>query len=185
MQLKLAAATGLWCTLLDNNNVSNVSNNKIVPYSQDIQLEKRVINNLEILVTIHRTDTVTIVVGCSNAPIAVDAYGVIRLSDALSKIEDELNAIVKQNAGAGSSNVTIPNHMSWVVTRWDFGIDSLVTYTGEKFFFSWQTSQNVLLVYYTKQWRENDYRIRVELQEFPNKPLGKALRERLNPKKGS
>ena len=82
-----------------------------------------------------------------------------------------------------NSKIEIPNHMAWIVTRWDFGIDSLVTYTGKQFFFSWHTSQNVLLVFYTKNWGENNHRIRVEIQEFPDKPLGKALRERLSPKK--
>jgi hypothetical protein len=178
-------ASGLWSILFSSNSNSNsTSNITIEPYSQDIRLEKRVINDLEIQVTVHHTDTVTIVIGCSNAPIAVDVYGVIRLSEALAKIEEELTTIIEQHASDTNSKIDIPNHMAWIVTRWDFGIDGLVTYTGKQFFFSWHTSQNVLLVFYTKQWGENN-RIRAEIQEFPNKPLGKALRERLCPKKGS
>ncbi len=179
-------AIGLWSILFSNSNSNSNSTSRITPdpYSQDIRLEKRLINNLEIQVAIHRTDTVTVVIGCSSAPIAVDVLGVIRLSEALAKIEDELNTIVEQHASDTVSNIDIPNHMSWTLTRWDFGIDGLITYTGKEFFFSWHISQNVLLVFYTKQWGEGN-RIRVEIQEFPNKPLGKALRERLCPKKGS
>ena len=175
----------MWSILFGSNSNSNRTPNiSIDPYSQDIRLESRVINTLEIQVTVHHTDTVTIVIGCSNAPIAVDVNGVIRLSEALAEIEDELNSMTEQDASDTNPKIEIPNHMAWIVTRWDFGIDGLITYTGEKFFFSWHTSQNVLLVFYTKQWGV-DNRIRVEIQEFPNKPLGKALRERLCPKKGS
>ena len=99
-------------------------------------------------------------------------------------IEDELSTMIGRHASDINSNIDIPNHMSWIVTRWDFGIDGLVTYTGKEFFFSWHISQNVLLVFYTKKWGEN-HRVRVEIQEFPDKPLGKALRERLCPRKGS
>jgi hypothetical protein len=176
-------ATGLW-SIFSCHSSNNNATLQIEPFSRDIRLEKRIINTLEIQVTVHRTDTVTIVIGCSNAPIAVDVYGVIRLSEALAEIEYELNTMIEQHASDTVSNVDIPNHMSWVVTRWDFGIDALVTYTGKEFFFSWHTSQNVLLVFYTKQWGENN-RVRAEIQEFPYKPLGKALRERLCPKKGS
>ena len=176
-------ATGLWSILSSTNN-NSTSNNKVDPYSYDIRLEKRVINDLEIQIAVHHTDTVTLVIGCSSAPIIADIYGVIRLSEALAMIENELNTMIDQNASESNSKIEIPNHMAWIVTRWDFGVDALVTYTGKEFFFSWHTSQNILLVFYTKQWGKNK-RIRVEIQEFPNKPLGKAIKEKSSPKKGS
>jgi hypothetical protein len=190
---------GLWTILSRNNSnpdysarssESSSGNSSLCvletdPYSKDIRLQKRAINDLDIQVTVHHTDTVTVVVGCSNAPVAVDEYGIIRLSQALSTIEDEIVRLIEQHAGGNDSNKEIPNHMSWIVTRWYFGVDSLVTYTGEKFYFSWQASQNVLIVFYTKKWEENIHRLRVECPEFPYKPLGKALKERLSPKKGS
>jgi DNA-binding transcriptional ArsR family regulator len=177
-------ATGLWSILSCQSSNNSTSTLQIEPFSKDIHLQKRVINDLEIQITIHHTDTVTVVIGCSPAPIVVDVYGVIRLSEALAKIEQELGTMIDQHASDINSNIDIPNHMSWVVTRWDFGIDGLVTYTGKEFFFSWHISQNELLVFYTKKWGEN-HRVRVEIQEFPRKALGKALRERLCPKKGS
>jgi hypothetical protein len=135
---------------------------------------------------------VTVVIGCSLTPIIIDEAGVIRLSDALATIEEKLSQLIDQcgsnyvdNINAlSSSRADVPNHMSWIVTRWDFGVDGLITYTGAYFFYSWGASQNVLIIPYTKKWTENDYRIRSELQEFPDKSLGRALKERLNPKKG-
>jgi hypothetical protein len=46
------------------------------------------INDLNIKTTIHKTNTVSVVVGCSYAPIAFDIYGVIRLSNALTRVEE-------------------------------------------------------------------------------------------------
>jgi len=205
-------AMGLWYILSNNSmnssnvdgnssgsgsgssNISNLSVSQTDRVSKDIRLEKRVINGLDILVTVHRTDTVTVVIGCSFAPIIVDEYGVIRLSEALATIEEELSVLVERchdycDGDGGScirdSNMDIPNHMSWIVTRWDFGVDGLITYTGEHFFYSWGSSQNVLVVFYIKKWSQNDYRIRVECRESPNIALGKALKERMIRRKGS
>jgi len=204
LHLKFIAA-GLWSILNNNSmNCSHVDGNssgsgsgsdsslcvlQTDPYSKDIRLEKRLINGLDILVTVHHTDTVTVVIGCSFAPIVVDEYGVIRLSEALATIEEELSVLIERchddGSGSCNSDIDIPNHMSWIVTRWDFGVDGLITYTGKHFFFSWGSSQNVLVVFYIKKWSQNDYRIRVECRESPNMPLGKALKEKMIRRKGS
>jgi hypothetical protein len=183
LHLKFTAA-GLWSKLSSHSTNNSTSAVQLEPYSKALLFRKRIINELEIQIAVHHSDTVTVVIGCSSAPIVVDVSGIIRLSEALAEIEDELNTLIDQQASDTNSKIEIPNHMSWIVTRWDFGMDALVTYTGKQFFFSWHTSQNVLLVFYTKQWGENN-RIRVEIQEFLNKPLGKALREGLCPRKGS
>lgn len=209
IHLKLTVV-GLWSILSKNivtsrtgangNRIRNVNRNsgslcilETDPYSKDIRLERRSINELDIQVTVHHTDIVTVIIGCSFAPIVVDEIGVIRLSDALAKIEEGLSQLIKQcgtDAECNTDNennarIYVPNHMSWIVTRWDFGVDGLVTYTGPPFFFSWGSSKNVLIVIYTKEWTKGDYRIRVEIQEFPDKSLGEALKEKLSPKKGS
>lgn len=179
----------------ENKNSRSLSISETDPYSKDIRLERRVINDLDIQVTVHHTDTVTVVIGCSFAPIITDEPGVIRLSDALAIIEEELSQLTDQCDNSNHvdnivgntsySKVDVPNHMSWIVTRWDFGIDGLITYTGPQFFFSWGSSQIGLIGIYIKEWAEEDHRIRVEIQEFPDKSLGRALREKLNPRKGS
>src|SRR5438128_5064123 len=112
------------------------------------------------ILVVHHTNTVTVVIGCSYAPIIVDEYGVIRLSEALATIEEELSVLIERchddGSGSCNSDIDIPNHMSWIVTRWDFGVDGLITYTGKHFFFSWGSSQSVLVVFYIKQWSQND-----------------------------
>ena len=196
-------ADGLW-SILNNNSLnsshvdgdssgtgSSLCGLQPDPFSKDIRLGKRAINDLDIQVTVHHTDTVTVVIGCSFAPIILDEYGVIRLSDALAKIEEELSVLVerchgdKARSSSWNSNIDISNQMSWIVTRWDFGVDGLITYTGEHFFYSWGSSQNVLVVFYIKKWSQNDYRVRVECRESPNIALGRALKERMIRRKGS
>lgn len=138
---------------LTNNNVNVNRNSETLciletdPHSKDIRLERRVINDLDVQLTVHHTDTVTVVIGCSCAPIIVDECGVIRLSEALATIEEELSQLVDQCNDSNHiynsvedvsySKVHVPNHMSWIVTRWDFGVDGLITYTGPQFFFRW------------------------------------------------
>jgi hypothetical protein len=59
------------------------------PNSDDILLSRWTINDLEIIATAHSTDTVSIVIGCSFCPVAVDVNGVVRLSTALAIVREE------------------------------------------------------------------------------------------------
>ena len=54
--------------------------------SKDIQLIPWpwIINDLNLKITVHSTDTIRIDVGCSYCPVAVDIDGVVRLSTALT-----------------------------------------------------------------------------------------------------
>jgi hypothetical protein len=54
------------------------------------------INNLRIRITIHRTDIVTAVVACSDAPIVTDTAGLIQLSNASTKVEERLSRLVDE-----------------------------------------------------------------------------------------
>ncbi|MFZ0510999.1 MAG: hypothetical protein WAM14_05290 [Candidatus Nitrosopolaris sp.] len=49
--------------------ISNTTNSQINPVSKDIPLKREEINELDIRVTIHHTDTVSIVIGCSCSPV--------------------------------------------------------------------------------------------------------------------
>ena len=62
--------------------------------SKDISLPTWNINDLNIKVTVHRTNTVSVIVGCSYAPIATDVGGVIRLSTALSRVEERISRLL-------------------------------------------------------------------------------------------
>ncbi|MFZ0896664.1 MAG: hypothetical protein WAZ77_19360 [Candidatus Nitrosopolaris sp.] len=48
--------------------------------SKDILATQEEINALNVKVTVHRTDTISIVIGSSYSPVAVDLARVIRLS---------------------------------------------------------------------------------------------------------
>jgi hypothetical protein len=54
------------------------------------------INNLRIRITIHRTDTVTVIVAYFDAPIVTDTAGLIRLSNALMRVEERLSRLVNE-----------------------------------------------------------------------------------------
>jgi hypothetical protein len=56
--------------------------------SKDILFPVWNIRDLLIRATIHKTDTVSIMIGCSLNPIALDIPGIIRLTNALSIVEE-------------------------------------------------------------------------------------------------
>ena len=124
-------------------------------------------------------------IGCSSSPVAVDTDGILRLTNALRTVSESLlKVIVDSGKVLQNSNLVIPCIMSWLVTLWHFGADASVTYTGEKFFASWQVGQNALLAVYSKEWKRkgkhSERRIRIELQESPKKPLQEALEDKRN-----
>lgn len=119
-------------------------------YASTISISTWQINDLLVRAVVHKSDTVSVSVACSLAPVAVDIKGLIRLSNALTRVEERL-AILLTDIGDGegyrdscpdfsvprntkdSQRPKIPNHQLWVVTMWHFGVDSLVEYTGDKF----------------------------------------------------
>jgi hypothetical protein len=139
------------------------------------------IRDLDIMVTIQPTDTVSIVIGCSFCPVAVDTHGVVRLSEALAIIEERLSKLTEECKKTNDTfNPAIPDHMTWTVTMWHFGADALITYEGEKIYTSWEVGQHALITAYAKDWKDGKRRIRIEKQEYPKKSLADALEEKLN-----
>jgi hypothetical protein len=171
--------------------------------SNDILIPTWNSDDLLVRVTIHRTDTVSVSVGCALVPVAADINGVIRLSNALTRVEERLNELLK-NAGAnigrlsndGNSSLVaanignsrkdqypdslVPNHDLWIVTMWHFGADSLVEYSAAKFHVAWEVGKYALVRAYTKTMKDKKIRIRLERQEYPNKTLSEAIEEKLN-----
>lgn len=155
------------------------------PISKDILFKIFRIDGLTIRITIHRTDTISVIIGCSSSPIAVDASGILRLTNALRTVrEGLLNAIIESGQALQNSKLVIPCVMDWIVTMWHFGADALITYKGEKFSASWEVGQNALLAVYSKEWKRKgkrpENRIRIELQELPKKSLLEALEDKRN-----
>ena len=71
---------GIWSLISDNTALQPEA------FSKDIRLKTWTFEGLDIKATIHSSDTVSIVVGCSYAPVAVAIAGVIRLSNALAVV---------------------------------------------------------------------------------------------------
>lgn len=182
---------GIW-TLLSTNSAI-----KINPANKDLRLSTLMFKDLEIRVTVHRSNTVSVIVGCSYAPIAVDTSGIIRLSNVLTRIEERLcrlidscsngcnsyDPLTKESNVSGSSferELAVPEHSSWIVTMWHFGVDSVTEYTGEKFSGTWEIGQNALLRAYSKDMREQGRKIRLERQEYPNKDFADAIEEKFH-----
>jgi hypothetical protein len=66
--------------------------------------------------------------------------GLTRVEERLQRVVDEF---IKQNLKIWKlssliSSTPIPDRMTWIVTMWYFGQDSLTEYTGERFEMSWK-----------------------------------------------
>ncbi|HEY7083039.1 MAG TPA: hypothetical protein VH500_25380 [Nitrososphaeraceae archaeon] len=117
--------------------------------SKDISLEPLETRDLTIRTTIHHTDTVSVIVGCSLNPVAADINGLVRLSNALTRVEERLLRYI-ECVPRPLSLSSIPDHESWIVTMWHFGYDSSSEYTGENFEVAWEDGQNALMRYTLK-----------------------------------
>ena len=152
----------------------------INPINKDISLPVWQIENLDVRVVIHKTDTVSIIVGCSYSPIAVDVAGIIRLTNALAVVRERLSTLVSQDYGNPSSVNKIPDYMEWIVTMWHFGADASVEYTGERFSATWGIAQDAIIRVYSKTMKDHRTRIRLERQEYPRTTLALALEQKIN-----
>lgn len=145
--------------------------------SKDITVNLLNTSQLKIMTTVHRTDTVTVIVACSNTPVATDTHGLIRLSNALTRVEERLSRIVDECGSllsGGYESIPIPPNETWEVTMWHFGYDSPLEYTGPKFCATWKESQNALTRAYSKNMKSGT-RVRSELQQYPQKMWGDVL----------
>jgi hypothetical protein len=178
----------IWTILSSSSPSSSLSSKyKARPFSKDIALPLLNINNLKIRTTIHRTDTVTVVVACSNAPIVTDTNGIIRLSNALIRVEERLSRIVDEcgkSIVGGYESLPIPEHSTWIVTMWHFGQDGSNEYTGQKFCSTWRDGESALIRTYSKHHMNSSTpttstTIRKERLEYPHKTFADAIEEKL------
>jgi hypothetical protein len=164
-------------------NVDMKSNRDIVLYDMDFK------DHL-IKTTIHKTDTVEVIVACSENQILLDLLGLARLNSSLTRIEERLQRVIdeylklnlRSNIASSSleAKCPIPDHMSWTVTMWHFGRDSLIAYRGEMFEITWRDALGVFNRIYSKEFRnKKKVLIRKEIQEYPNKPLCEAFLEKM------
>jgi hypothetical protein len=182
-----------------NSKRSSGSNYTINSRSKDILLPAWKIRDLLVKATIHRTDTVSIVIGCSLNPISFDFKGIIQLTNALSIVEERLSRIVEgsrnvnglgvisanvdfdsSSSGRCSNHSIIPPFSEWTVTMWHFGVDALTEYSGEKFSVTWETAEDVLIRAYSKVMNDDRTRIRLERQEYPKATLADIIEQKLS-----
>jgi hypothetical protein len=164
--------------------------------SKDICIPTWRINDLHIRTVVHKSDTVSVIVACSLAPVALSFNGINELSSTLTRAQERLNVILNNvdycRGDQSKSNddvpknpdciqyLRIPDPKNWVVTMWHFGTDALVEYTGDRFAISWEAGQNVLVRAYTKKMEDKKRRVRLERQEYPKKSLQQIVDEKLN-----
>ena len=79
---------GIWSILSTTSQVT------VDPTSKDIRLKTCEIDGLLIKTTIHKTDTITVIVACSWSPVAIDISGIIRLSNALTRVDERLSKLI-------------------------------------------------------------------------------------------
>jgi hypothetical protein len=158
--------------------------NKLInPVSKDIPLDAQTIDDMIIRTTIHRTDTVTVIIGCSRCPITLDEKGITRLSCALTRIEERLSRKI-DDCGAllegGCERIPIPDNRRWQVTLWHFGKDKFQNeYPSNGYALTWGHGGEVLRVY-LKTLDCNRIE-RNEVQECPNKSLAYLLDKNTKP----
>jgi hypothetical protein len=148
--------------------------------SQDIVLPAWCKNNSIVKVTIHKTDTVTVIIGCSLEPIPLDYNGIIRFFTIAARSEGFLEGLtVMMNPDKLNQNQSIPEYRKWLITRWDFGRDSLQTYKGKNYETTIMKAQHFFERIYTKDFGKYK-KIRHEHLECPGKTVIDAIQEKLN-----
>jgi hypothetical protein len=177
-------ANGIWSALLSHDSDLEYKSH---PISKDIPLPVMNKDSLCMRVSIHRKDTVSVIIGCSESPVAVDVDGVIRLSNALAEVKERLEKMLghcNSNSNTSSNGNTvkaiISDYTSWIVTMWHFGADVLADYKGKANYRRWGIAEKILITIYTKEWEEAKRRIRWDCQEYPGIPLKEAFQQKLN-----
>jgi hypothetical protein len=173
----------------DSWTILQSSSSKYKPnaVSKDIQLPVLNTDNLNIRIIIHRTNTISVIVGCSNAPVVINTQDIIHLCTALTRVEERLSRIVDDCGNSlpgGYESIPIPNYKTWSVRMWHFGTDSKITneFAQEKFCETWQVAEKVLArAYNDKNLKQNgNGRIkRQEIQERPNKSFADAIKDKV------
>jgi hypothetical protein len=150
--------------------------------SQDIRLQPLTFfDYIDVIITIHHTNTVSVAVSCSCRPIAADPKDIMQLFEALTRTEVHIANIINyyyrtSNILPSSNLITIPSYRRWIVKLWHFGVDSFDEYNGEAFHVTFEEGMTDLVRIYTKRMMEDDnnrQKVRVERQECPNQEIGR------------
>jgi hypothetical protein len=173
---------------------SNNSSFKMNYQSKDIKLAEWIFDNdTFVSVTVHKTDTVTVIIRCSYRPFTLDMLGIIDFTNILAKIEDRISQLIFANSDhkmkdsiqklkVQALSSSCPSYKNWIVSMWHFGADSRVTYSGKTFSIKWEIAENIINQIYSKEFRNGkSRRIRLERQEYPHKKILEAIEQKLDP----
>jgi hypothetical protein len=172
---------GLWDIYSKMNTTTTFVVN---PDNKDIILPTSVyFDYLEVAVTIHHTNTVSVAISCSFKPIAVDIPDILPLCEALTRTEINLASTVENYCKHNGlhSVITIPRYTKWIVTMWHFGVDTIQEYAGKEFEVTFGDGISDLYRVYTKRMKDGRIKVRSESQQYPDQEYADAIVRKLFP----
>jgi len=138
---------------------------------------------LDLGITIHHSDTVSISIGCSFRPITLDVPDLLQLIEALTRAElhltNAINELIAHDFNA--PRVSIPRFTTWIVKMWHFGVDTLDEYDKKEFHVTFEEGISDIFRIYAKRMKNKKLIIRAERQEYPNEDVMLALVKKLYP----
>jgi hypothetical protein len=147
--------------------------------SKDIEIPYWNKDNALVQMRIHKTDTISVVIGCTLEPIPLDYNGIIRLLTILARSEGLLQGLTIDK----SISISIPHYPNWIITMWHFNQDGLKEYTGEKFSITVEKAHHTIERIYSKCFGNGKNKTRIrpryEIQEYPNKTVNEAINDKL------
>jgi len=152
----------------------NLTNNS----NKDIRLESwKFFDEIDVGVTIHHSNSVSIAIACSKRPIAVDIPDLFYLIEILVRTEVKISNYC--NGQDVDRSTHIPRYTSWIVKMWHFGSDSIDRYDGEAFHVTFEEGISDLWRIYTKKLKDGNFHVRLEHQEYPNRPVIEATLDKI------
>ncbi len=151
---------GMWETIQqfpeDLVEPINPSNKDIILH--DIQSDDD--GGLMLKATIHKSDTISVIVSRSYNPIPLDEIGFSSLLNSLIRLEERLQTVLNvymkvhlkptMISKSLPIDTRIPNQKTWIITMLHLNQDSLHEYDKEKFHIAWEKGVEVLRIYSKK-----------------------------------
>lgn len=142
-------AAGIW------NAFSNIYTDKVNPDNKDVQLPTLpFFGYIDVIVTVHHTDTVSVAISCSFRPIAIDAKHLFQLFEALTRTETYFANTMDQSIHNSIAASHLPAYRSWTTKMWHFGVDTIDEYTGKEFEVTFEEGMLDLYRIYTKRMKD-------------------------------
>jgi hypothetical protein len=112
------------------------------------------------IIHVYPTDTVCVIIKCSELPINIANEDIFTISNILSKVEGYLS----------SFNVKVPNWREWRLVFYELGVDTVTTFKGKSFDIQSQSFVGTCFHYYSKRFENGDRKARIEVKQPVNTP---------------